>query len=78
MFTLNWTWKIVCSNAAGGYASSSIATGRVTQAGQVSVEEPDKECPMTEGREGFLEFCLPLSRSTPQNQNLALKVGVWA
>jgi hypothetical protein len=39
----------VCSNEAGGYAGSSIATGRVTKAGQVLAEEPDKDCPTAMG-----------------------------
>jgi len=42
---LNWTGRIVCSSASGAFAFSDIAMGRVIQAGQVSTEEPDKECP---------------------------------
>jgi hypothetical protein len=32
----------VCSTEVGGYASGSVATGSVMQAGQVSSEEPCK------------------------------------
>jgi len=42
MFMLNRAGRIVCSTASGGYAFSSIAMGRVIQAGQVSAEEPDR------------------------------------
>jgi len=35
-----------CSNKAEGYASGSIATGRITQTRQVLAEEPN-ECPTT-------------------------------
>jgi len=42
---LNWAGRIVCSSAAGGYAFSSISVGRVIQPGQVSAEEPDRDCP---------------------------------
>jgi len=45
MFVLNWAGRIVCCSASGAYAFSDIAMGRVIQAGQVSAEEPDRECP---------------------------------
>lgn len=44
-FMLNLAGRIPCSSETGGYASSSVATGCVTQARQISAEEPDKECP---------------------------------
>ena len=49
MYTINLLWghhflgRSVYSSEADGYASSSVAVGRVTQAGQVSVEELDEE-----------------------------------
>jgi hypothetical protein len=50
----------MCSNEAGDYASSSIATGRVSQTSQVSAEHPDKEWPITRGQ-GRLLRRLPTS-----------------
>jgi hypothetical protein len=41
--------KIVCTSKVEDYAGGSIATGRFTQARQVSVEEADKVCPTTRG-----------------------------
>jgi len=40
--------------------TSSIATGRVTPAGQVSAEEPDKVCPTMRRQGGLLSY-LPTS-----------------
>jgi hypothetical protein len=34
MSMLNRAGRVACSNEAGGYADGSVATGRVTQAGQ--------------------------------------------
>jgi hypothetical protein len=48
-FLLNQVGKIVRPNKGGGYVDGSVASGKVTQAGQVSAEEPDKMCP-TAGR----------------------------
>jgi hypothetical protein len=53
---LNRVGRIVCPNEAGG----SLATGRVSQAGRVSAEWPDKECPTTRGQGGLLRL-LPTS-----------------
>jgi len=41
MMMLNWAGKIACSNEAGEYASSSIATCQVIQAGHISAKMLD-------------------------------------
>ena len=41
--------RTVYFKEARSYAKSSTATGRVTQAEEVSDEESDKECPTTMG-----------------------------
>jgi len=40
---LNGRERSACSNEAGDNTKFSVATGRLTQAGQVSVEESTKE-----------------------------------
>jgi hypothetical protein len=45
-FMINQVRRTVCSNDVGAYACGSLAGDRITQAGQVSAEEPDKEGPM--------------------------------
>ena len=68
-FMLNQAGRTACSNEAGVYAGSSIATGRVTHTGQVSVGEPDKKC-STMRRQGGLLKHLPISTA---EHNLKLK-----
>jgi hypothetical protein len=46
---LNRAGRIVYSNEAGEYASSSIATCQVIQAGQISAKNLDKQCTTTRG-----------------------------
>jgi len=45
---INQVRRTECSNDVGAYAYAcgSLASDRITQAGQVSAEEPDKEDPM--------------------------------
>jgi hypothetical protein len=63
---------MVGSNEAGNYVRDGVATGRVTQAGQVSVEEPKRD---------WARLITRLSASlgsTPQNESLPLQVEGWA
>jgi hypothetical protein len=39
---INWARRIVCCDEAEDYAVGSLATSRVSQAGQVSAVEPDR------------------------------------
>jgi len=42
---INQVRRTVCSNDAGAYAYGSVSSDRITQAEQVSAEEPDKKGP---------------------------------
>jgi len=44
-FMINQVRRTVCSNDAGAYAYGSVSSDRITQAEQVSAEEPDKKGP---------------------------------
>jgi hypothetical protein len=52
-FMLKQVGRTVYCKEARSYANSSTATGRVTQAEEVSEEESDKECPTTRGYGGL-------------------------
>jgi hypothetical protein len=52
-FMLKQEGRIVYFTEARSYANSSTATGRVTQAEDVSEDESDKECPTMRGYGGL-------------------------
>jgi len=56
--------EVLCFHGAKDYTSCSVATGKVTQTGQASVEEPDKMYPIINGQEGLFRQVKP----TPQGK----------
>lgn len=81
MYIINFLWghhfsgRSVYSSEADGYASSSVAVDRVTQAGQVSIDESDKERPTLRVWEGSLEFATLPKAAQPKHK--ACTSGFW-
>jgi hypothetical protein len=65
-----WIGRFVCFHRAKDYTSCSVATGKVTQTGQASVEEPDKMYPIINRQEGLFRW---VKLTPPRRRNSEIK-----